>query len=51
MKRLAPPDPALESGLWLLTHPDLRHTARVRAFLDFAAAEIAKRRKTIEGAA
>ena len=49
LARLAPPDPALESGLWLLTHPDLRHTARVRAFLDFAAAEIAKRRKAIEG--
>jgi DNA-binding transcriptional LysR family regulator len=51
LARLAPPDPALESGLWLLTHPDLRHTARVRAFLDFAAAEIGKRRKVIEGMA
>lgn len=49
LERLAPPDPALESGLWLLTHPDLRHTARVRAFLDFAAAEIARRRNVIEG--
>jgi len=47
--RLAPPDRELESGLWLLTHPDLRHTARVRAFMDFAASDIAKRRKTIEG--
>jgi DNA-binding transcriptional LysR family regulator len=47
--RLSPPDSELESGLWLLTHPDLRHTARVRAFMDFAAAEIAKRRKMIEG--
>ena len=25
------------SALWLLTHEDLRHTARVRAFLDFMA--------------
>jgi hypothetical protein len=33
----------------LLTRPDLRHTARVRAFMDVAAAEIAKRRKMIEG--
>jgi DNA-binding transcriptional LysR family regulator len=49
LKALAPPDPSLESGLWLLTHPDLRHTARVRAFMDFAAAEITKRRKVIEG--
>jgi DNA-binding transcriptional LysR family regulator len=47
--RLAAPIVELESGLWLLTHPDLRHTARVRAFMDFAAAEIAKQRKLIEG--
>lgn len=50
LARLAPPDPALESGLWLLTHPDLRHTARVRAFLDFVGAEIARRRQTLEAA-
>ena len=43
------PDPELEAGLWLLTHPDLRHTARVRAFMDFAGAEIAKRRIKLEG--
>ena len=49
LARLAPPDPELETGLWLLTHADLRQTARVRAFMDFAAAEIAKRRQTIEG--
>ncbi len=50
LARLAPPEPTLEAGLWLLTHPDLRHTARVRAFLDFAATEIARQRKAIEGA-
>jgi DNA-binding transcriptional LysR family regulator len=43
--------PDLESELWLITHPDLRNTARVRAFLDFCADEIAKRRHTLEGAA
>ena len=32
--------PELEGELWLLTHPDLRNTARVRAFLDFCADEI-----------
>ena len=47
--RLAPPDPDFSTGLWLLTHPDLRHSARVRAFLDFVAAEIARQRKQIEG--
>jgi DNA-binding transcriptional LysR family regulator len=37
------------SGLWLLTHPDLRHSARVRAFLDYAGRELAKQRRPIEG--
>ena len=39
--RLAPPDPAFASSLWLLTHPHLRHAPRVRDFMDFLAAEIA----------
>ena len=47
LTRLSPPDRELEAGLWLLTHPDLRHTARVRAFLDFAAGEIGRQRKMI----
>jgi DNA-binding transcriptional LysR family regulator len=47
--RLSPPNPDFSTGLWLLTHPDLRHSARVRAFLDFMATEIAKQRKHIEG--
>jgi len=46
--QLSPPLPELEGELWLITHPDLRNTARVRAFLDFCAAEIAQRRKLIE---
>jgi DNA-binding transcriptional LysR family regulator len=49
IKFLATPEGDLDSGLWLLTHADLRHTARVRAFMDFAALEIGKRRKIIEG--
>jgi len=36
-------------GLWLLTHSDLRQTARVRAFMDFAGNEIARHRKRLEG--
>jgi DNA-binding transcriptional LysR family regulator len=47
--RLAPPNPDFSTGLWLLTHPDLRHSARVRVFLDFLAAEIAKLRTFLEG--
>ena len=49
--RLAPPEPGFAADLWLLTHPDLRHSARVRVFLDFLAAEITERRKLIEGEA
>jgi DNA-binding transcriptional LysR family regulator len=49
--RLTPPNPDFAAGLWLLTHPDLRQSARVRAFMDFTAGEIAKRRKAIEGLA
>jgi DNA-binding transcriptional LysR family regulator len=47
--RLSPPNPDFSTGLWLLTHPDLRQSARVRAFLDFMATEIARQRKHIEG--
>lgn len=49
LTRLAPPDPAFSADLWLLTHPDLRHAARVRALLDFLAAEIGAFRAVIEG--
>ena len=49
--RLAPPDPEVMADLWLLTHPDLRHAARVRVFLDFLATAIARQRSFIEGAA
>jgi DNA-binding transcriptional LysR family regulator len=47
--RLAPPAPEFSDDLWLLTHPDLRHAPRVRVFLDFLAAEIARQRSYIEG--
>src|SRR5690606_22776516 len=49
LARLAPPDPALADDLWLLTHPDLRHAPRVRAFSDFLAREIGRWRRLIEG--
>ncbi len=49
LMRLAPPNPDFSTGLWLLTHPDLRQSARVRVFLDFLAAEIARQRRRIEG--
>jgi DNA-binding transcriptional LysR family regulator len=41
--------PASDTGLWILTHPDLKKAARVRAFLDFFGSELTKKRKLIEG--
>jgi DNA-binding transcriptional LysR family regulator len=49
LAQLSPPLPELEGELWLLTHPDLRNTARVRAFLDYCAEASARRRRLIEG--
>lgn len=36
LARISPPVPELRSQVWLLTHPDLRHAAKVRAFMDEA---------------
>ena len=33
----------------MLTHSDLRRSPRVRAFMDFAGAELIKQRRAIEG--
>lgn len=35
LELLFPVEPRFESTLWLLTHPDLRHVGRVKAFMDF----------------
>jgi DNA-binding transcriptional LysR family regulator len=35
-------------GLWILTHPDLRRTARIRRFVDFLADACAARRAELE---
>lgn len=47
--RLSDPDPTFSGDLWLLTHQDLRMSARVRVFLDFLAAEIARHKALLEG--
>jgi len=47
--RLTDPNPDFATGLWLLTHPDLKASPRVRAFLDLAANELSKRKGLIEG--
>lgn len=48
--RLLPHDPDFSTGLWILTHPDIRNAPRVRAFMDFVGGELAKQRGLIEGA-
>jgi DNA-binding transcriptional LysR family regulator len=47
--QIRPPDRSLDLGIWLLTHRDLRTTARVRAFIDFLADDIRAQRALIEG--
>ncbi|GEP10484.1 LysR family transcriptional regulator [Methylobacterium gnaphalii] len=49
LRRLEDPDPGVASDLWLLTHPDLRHAMRVRAFMDFMAEAILPMRRAFEG--
>jgi DNA-binding transcriptional LysR family regulator len=49
LSRVGYPAPELDAGLWTLTHADLRRAARVRAFMDFAAAELMKHRRAFEG--
>jgi DNA-binding transcriptional LysR family regulator len=49
LKRLTPPNPNFGTGLWLLTHSDLRQAPRVRIIMDYCAQEIGKQRKLLEG--
>lgn len=47
--RLGPTIPELASDLWLLTHPDLRKVARIRAFLDFVAGAVKAAQPRLSG--
>lgn len=49
LERLLPPVAELESELWLLTHGDLRHTARIRAFVEVVGTSIGGDRPLLEG--
>jgi DNA-binding transcriptional LysR family regulator len=49
LARVLPPEPALAGELWLVTHPDLRRTARVRAFMDTLARGLRRERALLEG--
>lgn len=47
--RALPPQQAMRSPLWILTHPDLRTTAPIRAVLDFLADGITAKKILLEG--
>ena len=51
LARVMPPIAEMASTLWLLTHPDLRRTARVRAVLDLLAARLVRHRELLAGLA
>lgn len=47
--RVGAPVKAMRSALWVLTHEDLRRTARVHAFIEFTAKAFARLRPVFEG--
>ncbi len=47
--RCSEPIEAAGTGLWLLVHPDLRRTARIRALLDFMSARLVALKPRLEG--
>ncbi|WP_454918241.1 LysR family transcriptional regulator [Xanthobacter sediminis] len=47
--RFLGPEPEMASGLWLVTHPDIKTTARVRVFMDHVGRELHRLRARIEG--
>ncbi|GJD35197.1 LysR family transcriptional regulator [Methylobacterium aerolatum] len=49
LRRLGDVEPELHTDLWLLTHQDLRRSARVRAFMDHVAAAMLPLRPLFEG--
>jgi len=49
LERFCDPDLSHNLGLWLLLHPDLKHTARVLAFRDHMVNSIESERELFEG--
>lgn len=47
--RLRPPVKEMTTALWVLTHPDLMRTARIRLFFDHVVKALARERSSIEG--
>ena len=51
LRRMAPPIAEAATALWVLTHEDLRRTARVSAFTEFMAQALGTQRALLEGSA
>ena len=49
LERVRPPLPGASTDLWLLTHADLRKTARVRAVVEFLADGLLAQKDLLEG--
>jgi len=49
LQRITPPLADLATELWLLTHPDLQRTARIRALLDLLYDSLRRQRPLFEG--
>jgi molybdate transport repressor ModE-like protein len=49
LERYCDPDPEHDLGLWLLFHPDLKHTARVLAFRNFMIESVHHKRELFKG--
>jgi DNA-binding transcriptional LysR family regulator len=49
LRRVAAPLPELDTELWLLTHPDLQRTARIRALLDLLYDSLRRQQSLFEG--
>jgi len=49
LERYAEPDPEHNLGLWILLHPDLKHTARVLAFRDHMLQAVRRKREAFAG--
>lgn len=49
LERLTEPETSGEFGVWILTHPDLRHSARIRAFMQAMATVIVPHEPSLLG--
>ena len=49
LRRVVEPHKDMKLELWLLTHPDLRNTARVKALMRYLAESFEKQKELIEG--